>query len=369
MHYTWLATASFGLEGLVKNELRQLELPAKAEMGCVRFEATTEDAYRANLWLRCADRVLLLVGEENVTTFDALFDAVYRMPWHKFLPKDARVLVSGKCARSQLMSVRDCQSITKKAIIEKLKTGHKIKSCSEIGQEYKVDVSLHGDRARITLDSSGDALNKRGYRTYNGAAPLRETLASALVFLSPWHKKMPFHDPCCGTGTLVIEAAMRMANRAPGLNRPFAMEKWGFVERNVLPQIRKEAKDMYDPSLIKDISGSDIDPKALQLAKKHVQQAGLEGKVKLFEKDLRTLQLDNEQAPCFVLNPPYGERLSDVKSCELLYRDLHALRDRHPASRLCVLTSHQGFERCYRGRATQKKRYYNGRLECEYLIY
>lgn len=368
MALTWLATAAFGLEGVVKRELNELGFDAKAELGCVRFEATPEDAFKANLWLRTADRVLLLVGEGKAETFDDLFELVKRLHWHEFLPRDARFPVSGKCARSQLMSVSDCQAITKKAIAEEMKSRYHLTWCAETGVEYPVDVSIHGNIARLTIDSSGDALNRRGYRTWNGEAPLRETLAAAMVSLSPWRMSMPLHDPCCGTGTLLIEAAMRMSNRAPGLTRAFTMEKWSFADKKMMDRIRNEAKAAYKPELIHDISGSDISPEALELARRHIIQAGFEGKIKVWQADLRQLTLENS-AICFILNPPYGERMSDKKSCEQLYRELHEMKNRHPNSRLCVISSHPGFERAYGGRAVQKRRLYNGRLECEYLIY
>ena len=175
-------------------------------------------------------------------------------------------------------------------------------------------------------------------------------------------------DPCCGTGTLLIEAAYLRANRAPGLTREFACEKWHMGFEKDFDRIRNEAKAAYRPDLIGAIAGSDIDPEALKLAKRHIQQAGLGGKIAVTQCDLKKQTLETK-APLFLLNPPYGERMSDRKKCELLYRDIRQMRDRHPDSRLCVITAHQGFERCFGQKATQKRRLYNGRLECEYLIY
>ncbi len=364
----FLATAAFGLEGVVKRELLQLGLDAKAELGAVRFEASLAQALNANLWLRTADRVLLLLAEGTATSFEDLFQLVSAIRWQDYLPRDAAFPVSGKCARSQLMSVRDCQAITKKAIAEQMKKIYRTTWCEESGATYAVDVSLHADTARITLDTSGVALNRRGYRTWNGEAPLRETLAAALVSLSPWRQNTPLHDPCCGTGTLLIEAAFIQGRRAPGINRSFAMESWTMADRRAFEDVRAAAAARFDASLIQDISGSDIDPEALSLCKKHIAQAGLGSKITVFEKDLRDLTLP-QQNICFIANPPYGERMSDRATCEKLYRDLRGLRSRHPGSRLCVITSHSGFERCYGARATQKRRLYNGRLESEYLIY
>lgn len=364
----FFATAAFGLEGITKQELTRLGIESKCEMGGVRFSGSAADCFRANLWLRTADRVLLIVGEEKVTSFEELFQFVSSLPWESYLPKDARFPVSGKCVRSQLMSVRDCQSITKKAVVERLKKKYRAEWFDEKGAEYKIDVSIHGDMARLTIDTSGVALNKRGYRTWNGEAPIRETLAAALVMLSPWRGDAPLWDPCCGTGTILVEAAYIQSNRAPGLTRSFACEQWKSFPKGEMDALREEAQAAFQPEMIRDIYGSDVDPQALELCKKHLKQAGLGGRVKVMEKDFRDLTCD-VPSPCFVLNPPYGERLSDRKQCEKLYRHLHHLKERHPGSRMCVITAHNGFERCFGQRARQKRRLYNGRLECEYCIY
>ena len=364
----YMATAAFGLEGLVKRELNGLGLEARGEVGGARFSATPEQAFSANLWLRTADRVLLIVGEGKALSFEDLFQLALSLPWEDYLPRNARFPVSGKCARSQLMSVRDCQAITKKAIAERLKRHYRMTWCEETGPEFPIEVALHGDMARLTLDTSGTALNRRGYRTWNGEAPLRETLAAALALLSPWREGMPLHDPCCGTGTLLIEAAYIQARRAPGLTRPFACESWPFFPKQAMAVLRREAEARFDPDRISGISGSDIDPEALTLCKRHLKQAGIGGRVTVQQKDLRDLTLEGPP-PLFLLNPPYGERLSDRKQCESLYRALRQLSDRHPGSRMAVITAHTGFERCYGKRAEKKRRLYNGRLECEFLIY
>lgn len=364
----FFATAAFGLEGLTKQELAKMNIIGKCELGGVRFSGDMNQCFQANLWLRTADRVLLIVGEEKVTSFEELFQFVSSLPWEQYLPKDACFPVSGKCVRSQLMSVRDCQAITKKAIVERLKKKYHVTWFDEKGAEYKVDVSLHGDMARITLDTSGAALNKRGYRTWNGEAPIRETLAAALVMLSPGRGYQPIWDPCCGTGTLLIEAAYIQSHRAPGLTRFFACEGWKMADERAMKVLRQEAMDRFDPTLITEIGGSDLNPEALALCKRHLKQSGVGGKVTVFEKDLRQLDVPFEK-PCFIANPPYGERLSDRKQCERLYRDMRSLMERTPESRMCVITAHNGFERCFGKRASQKRRLYNGRLECEYYVF
>ena len=364
----FLAASAFGLEGLVKKELMRLGLDARGESGGARFSAAAAQAFEANLWLRTADRVLLIVGEGKVLSFEDLFQLVTNLPWEDYLPKNARFPVSGKCARSQLMSVRDCQAITKKAIAERLKKHYRTSWCDETGPEFAVDVAVHGDIARLTLDTSGNALNRRGYRTWNGEAPLRETLAAALVMLSPWREDAPLWDPCCGTGTLLIEGAYLRADRAPGLNRSFACESWPFFPKKEMESLRQEAEARVDFSRLGMIGGSDIDPAALDLCKRHIRQAGLNGKITVTHKDLCDLTLEARE-PLFLLNPPYGERLSDRRQCESLYRAIRQMYDRHPGARLGVITAHTGFERCFGKRANQKRRLYNGRLECEFMVY
>ena len=364
----FVATAAFGLEGVVKRELHDLGIDASAEGGCARFSGTPNDAFRACMWLRAADRVLLLIGEKKVETFDELFRFVRGLPWHEVLPRDAAFPVDAKCARSKLMSPRDCQTITKKAVAEALKARYQENWLPESGETYQIDVKLHGDIARVTVDLCGDALNRRGYRTWNGEAPLRETLAAAMVMLSPWNGATPLHDPCFGTGTLLIEAAFRQADRAPGLNRAFACEKWRMFPQKTLDFVRADARKRFQIDRVRDISGSDIDPEALSLCARHIGQAGLTDRIKVWQSDLRDLTLDKADVT-FIANPPYGERMSDRKSCEKLYKDLRLLRARHAGARLCVLTAHPGFERCYGGKAQTRRRLYNGRLECEYMVF
>lgn len=366
--HSFLATAAFGLEGVAAGELKRMGLSAKAEQGGARFEGSWADAFRANLWLRTADRVLLVLAEKAVYSFEDLYQLLLSIPWEHWLPKDAAFPVTGKCVRSQLMSVRDCQAISKKAICNRLSAHYPIDRFPETGAVHPIDVAIHKDMARITLDMSGEALNRRGYRTWNGEAPLRETLAAALVDVSPWRVGMPLVDPCCGTGTLLIEAAMKAAKRAPGLNRSFACESFAFMPAREMERLRQEARDAYDPAASLDISGGDIDPQALALCEKHIRQAGFEGKITARLSDLRAFQADKPQG-VFLANPPYGERLGDKAQCQALYRELGALLRRHPGWRMGVIASDPAFERFFGKRATQKRRLYNGRLECEFFIF
>ena len=364
MEHTFIAAAAFGLEGVAASELRRMRISSKAEPGGARFTGSYTDAFRANMWLRTADRVLLVLHESEARTFEELFQTVSSIPWETYMQPDAAVLVAGKCVRSQLMSVRDCQSVAKKAIVKRLMDKHRVSRLPETGIKYPVEVAIHTDRLRVTLDMSGDALNRRGYRTWNGEAPLRETLAAAMVELSRWKPDMPLYDPCCGTGTLLIEAAFKAANRASGLSRSFACEQYPFMQREKTAALRGEAEAAYTPYAPFDINGSDIDPEAITLCQKHIAQAGLDSRVSAVIQDLRTLTLPRQNG-VFLCNPPYGERISDRDSARALYRELGKLLKRHPTWAMGALSSDPAFERHFGRRANQKRRLYNGRLECE----
>ena len=368
MTRTFLATAAFGLEGVVANELKRMGIPAKAEQGCARFEGSWTDAYHANLNLRTADRVLCCLKEAEVTTFDGLFRLVESIPWENLLSRDAAIHVSGKCVRSQLMSVPDCQSITKKAIVNRLQQKLRVNRLPENGAEYPIEVAIVKNMARITLDMSGEALNRRGYRTWNGEAPLRETLAAALVDLSPWRPGMRLYDPCCGTGTLLIEAAIKTTQRPAGMNRTFACEKFSFMPKDAMADIKAEARLKAAQEGDFQIAGSDIDPEAMTLCNRHIKQAGFEGRIQVTQQDLRTLQLDGEPG-LFLCNPPYGERLGDQQQARALYKEMGLLLKRHPGWKMAVITSDSAFERNFGRRADKKRRLYNGRLECEFCIF
>ncbi len=281
---------------------------------------------------------------------------------------DEAILVSAKCARSTLMSPRDCQSVTKKAVIDRLRKSSGRSVFPENGAAFSVLVSVHSDLVRILVNTSGDALSRRGYRTWNGEAPLRETLAAALVRLSPWKSGMMLYDPCCGTGTILIEAAFMASGRATGLHRNFAMEKYHPFRKVAFDEIRHRVSEEYNPDLPVSIRGSDIDPEAINLAVRHIRQAGMEQMIRTEILPLQDVTLEEEKG-VFICNPPYGERLSDKEACRRLYRDLRALKERHPGWSLCAISSDPSFERAFGMKAGKKRRLYNGRLECTYYIY
>ena len=367
----WIATAAFALEGIVARELRDMGAQnVEAQNGAVRFEGDMTAGLRANLWLRCCDRVLLEMGRFEARTFDELFEAVRAIEWEALLPVDAAFPVRAKCVRSQLMSPSDCQKIVKKAVAERLKSCYGGDWLSETGPVFAIDCAIHSDKVEITLDSSGVALNRRGYRTWNGEAPLRETLAAALVKLMPWRPDAPLLDPCCGTGTILCEAAMIATDRAPGLNRDFAMEIWPALDKQASTLLRDDALERFhahDNDAL-DITGVDIDPDALDLARKHVRQCGFNGRISLINTDMRDWAGDCNGG-AILANPPYGERLGDRRAADAVARALGRLAAAQSEAAMGVITSNANFEREFGRRADKRRRLYNGRLECEFLMY
>ncbi len=368
----WIANTAFGLEGQTTKDLKWLgvESAAPQPAGGVLFEGTPAQAFNANLWLRCADRVMLLVGRFEARSFEELFESVKALPWEDYIPADGAFPIRAHCARSTLMSPSDCQSIVKKAIVERLKRTCHVDWFEETGAVYAVDVSIHADVVTVCLDSSGPALNKRGYRTWNGEAPLRETMAAALVMASPWRPAQPLHDPCCGTGTLLIEAAFIALSRAPGLTRAFDCEKWGFMPQDEMKRLRTEAEEKFNAGKERPIhiAGSDVDGNALDLAKRHIMQAGLGGRITLEKKDLRDVTPHSENG-VILCNPPYGERLGDKRAAAAVERQLGLLQERSSGWSLCAISGDLAFERNFGRRADKKRRFYNGRLECEFMTF
>lgn len=368
----FLASAAFGLEGLVKRDLIRLGAAdiRPQNTGGVLFSGDAAMGFAANLWLRTADRVLLVAGRFEARSFEALFNETAQIAWEDYFPRDAAFPVKAHCARSQLMSPSDCQSIVKKAVAERMKKAYALDWLPETGAVFEIDVSVHEDVVTLGLNMSGPALSRRGYRTWNGEAPLRETLAAAMALCSPWRPSMPLYDPCCGTGTLLIEAAYIALDRAPGLTRAFDCEKWPFMPAPDMQRLRSEARMRFEAGLARPlrVSGSDIDPEAIILAEKHIRQAGLAGRVEVSVKDMRAVTLPPGPG-ALLANPPYGERLGDRKVARVVARALGELAARAPGWSLSALTGDRGFEAACGRRAQKRRRLYNGRLECELLTF
>ena len=368
----WIASAAFGMEGLTGRDLKRLgaEDVRVLNVGGAEFSGTLESAMKANLWLRCADHISLVVGEFPARSFEELFEGIRRIEWADYLARDSAFPVRARCVKSVLMSQTDTQKIVKKAVVEKLKGVYGVSWFEETGATVQIDVSIRGDIATVSLDASGEPLSRRGYRTWNGEAPLRETLAAALILTSGWHPWQPLYDPCCGTGTLLIEAAFIALNRAPGLRRPFAMEKWPFADASALERVRREAQSRSDEGQQREIriAGSDIDPEAIELARRHIRQAGLGGRIEVEEMDMRDVVLKGEPG-AIVANPPYGERIGDRRVAHVVARQLGELSRRCPGWNVYAFSADIGFEREFGRRADRRRRFYNGRIECEYHMF
>ena len=359
----------FGLEALVADEMRRLDLKnVQAENGRVHCDGELADIARLNINLRCGARVLMELGSFPAPNFEALFQGVLALPWEDFIPNDGEFPVKGYTLDSTLHSVPACQSIVKKASAKRLGQVYGCETLPETGSRYQIQFSIVKDLATLYLDTSGEGLYKRGYRARNMGAPLRETLAAALVLLSRFRGKDPFCDPFCGSGTLPIEAALIAKNRAPGLDRSFSAQKWKNMDSGLWLSAADEAMDKEFHGQY-DIWGGDIDPAAVELARHNAELAGVEDCVRFEVADAGTFHRDSAYGQ-LVTNPPYGERLLEKKEAGDLYRVFgEAMRTMPPKWRILILSSHTEFERCYGRKADKKRKLYNGMLKCDLFQY
>lgn len=364
MHpFQLVATAAFGLESVLARELQSLGIQdVTTHNGYVLFRGGLKEIAAANLWLRTADRVLIVAGQFRATTFDELFEGVKALSWAEWLPQDAAFPVDGRSVDSQLASVPACQSIVKKAIVESLKQTYALQLFPETGARFNVEVALHKDEAMITIDTSGDALHKRGYRTLNYAAPLRETLAAGLILLSRWAPHRPFADPMCGSGTIAIEAAMIGLHMAPGSRRQFACEDWPWFDPQVFEDARDEAAESIQLDVPVEVFASDIDPEAVSMSKYHAKRAGVSDCVECKTVDVQAWSPSGSYG-CLVSNPPYGDRMGELREVEALYRGLGRVAKSAPSWSTFIITSHRQLERLYGRAADKKRKLYNGRIQ------
>lgn len=364
-----IATSTFGLEAVVKRELQNLGYnDLIVENGKVTFKATEKDIPIGNLWLRSADRVLLKVGEFKATSFEELFEKTKALPWDEWITEDGEFTVEGKSINSQLYSISDSQAIVKKAVVEKLKTKYATEWFKETGAKFTIEVSLLKDIATLTIDTSGSGLHKRGYRSKSVEAPLKETLAAALIQLSYWNKDRFFIDPFCGSGTIPIEAAMIGKNIAPGLNRNFASEEWPRIKKEYWHDARRKAWDVMLKDFNLNIIGSDIDEKAIEIAKDNAYDVGVEDDIKFFVKDFRDVKLKNDYG-IVICNPPYGERIGEKTEINKLYKDMGKVFKKLDTYSTYILTSNEDFEKLYGKKADRKRKLYNGRIKVDYYQY
>ncbi|WP_297074505.1 class I SAM-dependent RNA methyltransferase [uncultured Enterococcus sp.] len=366
-----VATAASGLEALVGKELRDMGIECVVENGRARFEGTIETIAKANLWLRTADRIKIVVGEFDAVTFDELFQKVNALPWEDYLPLDAEFPVAGKSIKSTLYSTPDCQAITKKAIVNRLREYyHRPASVplAETGALFKLEVALLKDHVMVTLDTTGPSLFKRGYRLDKGGAPLKENMAAALVMLTNWRKDRPFVDPVCGSGTLCIEAALIGHNIAPGFNRSFACEAWDWVDKDIFAKVREEAEAQADYDIELDIMGSDINGRMIEIAKANADEIGLGDSIVFKQQAVKDFKTEKEYG-VIVANPPYGERLGEEETVRQLYKEMgQAFKPLDTWSKY-ILTSDLLFEEFYGQKATKKRKLYNGALRTDLFQY
>ena len=364
-----IAPCFFGCESTANFELRRIGAEdIRVSDGRLTFKGGADMIAAANLNLRTVERVMLLLNTYTATTFDELFDGVYSIHWEELLPADAAFPVTGSSLNSQLSSVPACQSIIKKAIVERLKAAYGLEQFPETGVKYQVRFSIFKDEAAICLDTSGEGLYKRGYRAVGVEAPLRETLAAALVTLSRYRGRDPFCDPFCGSGTIPIEAALIAKNRAPGLDRRFDAQRWEFLPGQVWMDAADEAQDKEFHGQY-DIWGGDIDPRAVDIARDNARKAGVDDCIRFEVADAAKFRRDSQYGQ-LVTNPPYGERLLERQEAEELYRMLGKVWKTLPEGwRTLVLSSHTEFERAFGRPADKKRKLYNGMIKCDVFMY
>ncbi len=364
-----IATATFGLEAVVAQELRSLGYEElNVENGKVSFVGDADALCRSNMQLRTADRVRLKIGEFTAFTFEELFEKTKALDWSEIIPENASFPVEGKSIKSTLFSVSDCQAIVKKAVVESLKKKYKNQWFAETGPVYKIEVALLKDVVTLTIDTSGPGLHKRGYREQASYAPLRETLAAALILLSRWYPDTALIDPLCGSGTIPIEAALIGRNIAPGIRRSFVSEDWSFISKKCWDKAREEAEDNIKRNQELDIIGTDLDYSVLQLARNNAKIAGVADAIHFQKKALAELSSKKKYGK-IICNPPYGERLGEMTDIESLYAEMGEVFGRLDSWSFYILTSHQHFESLFGKRASKKRKLYNGKIMVNYYQY
>ena len=363
--YELIATSSFGLEAIVKRELNDLGLEVtKTDNGHIYFNGDAIDIARANINLRCADRILINLKSFKAESFEELFDGIYELPWNDILDEDSNFIVEGRSHKSKLFSISDCQRITEKAIIKKLQMKHNISRFTKSSHRHRLEISLLNDIASITLDTSGDSLHKRGYRDKQGAAPLKETMAAALVKLSFYNKDRPFFDPFCGSGTIPIEALLIARNIAPGLDRDFDSMNFKFIDADLFKKARLEAMEKIDYKSKVYIDASDISHKSIAIAKHNLENLGLSDDISFFVKDFRDVDIKNNYG-VMITNPPYGKRLEE-DNLRSLYSDFGKKIKNLDTWSIYVLTSYEDIERDFSRKADKNRKLYNGSLKTYY---
>ncbi len=363
--YELVVPCHFGLEAVTKREIYDLGYEiSRVEDGRVTFIGDEEAICRSNIFLRTAERVLLQVGRFRATTFDELFEGIKALPWEKYIPRDGKFWVKkASSIKSKLFSPSDIQSIAKKAMVERLKEVYHVSWFEEDGAPYPVRIFLLKDEVMVTLDTSGDSLHKRGYRLMTSKAPLTETLAAALILLTPWRRDRILVDPFCGSGTFPIEAAMIASGIAPGMNRSFTAEEWtNFIPKNLWYEAVEEAQEQMDTEVKVDIQGYDIDPEVVKAARENAKRAGVEHMIHFQQRAVADLSHPKKYG-FIITNPPYGERLEDKEDLPQLYSEIGASYRNLDSWSMYLITSYEDTEKYIGRKADKNRKIYNGMLK------
>ncbi len=366
--YDLIATSTFGIESITAKELKALGYEdLKIENGKVTFEGDEMDIAICNIHLRTADRVLIKMAEFEAKSFEELFQGTKKVDWSKIIPIDGVMHVVGKSVKSTLHSVPDCQSIVKKAVVKSMSESYGIDTFSETGPVYKIEVAILKDVVTLTIDTTGPGLHKRGYRELAGVAPLKETLAASLILISRWNESFELIDPFCGSGTILIEAAMIAQNIAPGVNRSFVCETWPSMSGNVFNIVRDGARKSEKNNDIKLI-GYDIDYKVLKVAMENAKKARVDRYIEFQKRDF--MEFSTSRKYGFIIsNPPYGERIGEKEILNTLYKYMGNTKKRLESWDFNILTSFEPFEKVFGLKSTKNRKLYNGKIKCYYYQY
>ena len=369
--YELIAPCHFGLEAVLKKEIYDLGYEITlVEDGRVTFTGDEEAICRANLFLRTAERVLIQVGRFRATTFDESFEGVKALPWEDYLPQDGKFWVKkASSIKSKLFSSSDIQSIVKKAVVERMKQKYHVEWFSEDGADYPLRVFLLKDEVTVAIDTTGESLHKRGYRTMAGAAPLSETLAASLIMLTPWKGDRILVDPFCGSGTFPIEAAMMAANIAPGRNREFLSQEWdNLIHRKIWYEACEEADDLVNLSVETQIQGYDADEEVIAIARANAKRAGVEKLIHFQRRPVAELNHPKKYG-FLITNPPYGERLEEKEALPALYKQIGEAYQRLDSWSMYLITSYEDAQRYIGKKADKNRKLYNGMLKTYYYQY
>ena len=369
--YTLVTPCFFGVEKMLAREIKNLGYEIiKTEDGRVTYKTDEYGIAKSNIYLRCAERVHLKVAEFEARSFDELFEGTKRINWAKYIPFGAQFPISkASSIKSKLYSTPDIQSIVKKAVVESLKKSYlEDGMLKEDKEKYPIYVFIHKDKVTLTIDTTGTALHKRGYRERANKAPIRETLAAAIMELVPWRPGRTLVDPMCGSGTLLIEAAMKGINMAPGINREFISESWRTMDKKIWWDVRREAYAQVDEDIDFKIYGYDIDEEALEIARENAEIAGVADYIEFKYGDATEFSSDEEYG-FIVTNPPYGERLEDIDTVKMLYKQLGYTFRKLKNWSYYLITSYEDFENEFGEEATKRRKLYNGMLKSNLYQY